>query len=106
MEKCGLIRKSQHGILNGKSCLTNLLKFFEVDEGNAVDMVYMDFQEAFERMPQQTCEKSYRNHRNPTVQKEAIWPIESAPTTIPPRPYPHIPTYLPANPSNLRISGL
>ena len=44
-------------------------------------------------------------HRNPTVQKEAIWPIESAPTTIPPRPYPHIPTHLPANPSNLRISG-
>ena len=34
-------------------------------------------------------------HRIPTVQKEAIWPIESAPTTIPPRPYPHNPTYLP-----------
>ena len=27
-------------------------------------------------------------YRNPTVQKEAIRPIESAPTTIPPRPYP------------------
>ena len=27
------------------------------------------------------------NHRIPTVQKEAIWPIESVPTTIPPRPY-------------------
>ena len=48
---------------------------------------------------------SHRSHRNPTVQKEAIRPIESAPTTIPPRPYPHIPTYLPTNPSNLRISG-
>ena len=45
------------------------------------------------------------NHRNPTVQKEAIRPIESAQTTIPPRPYSHIPTHLPANPSNLRISG-
>jgi len=29
------------------------------------------------------------------VQKEAIRPIESAPTTIPPRPYPHNPMYLP-----------
>ena len=47
----------------------------------------------------------HRNHRNPTVQKEAIWPIESAPTTIPPRPYPLIPTYLTANPSNLHITG-
>ena len=35
----------------------------------------------------------YRNHRNHTVQKEAIRPIESAPTTIPPRPYPRNPTY-------------
>jgi len=26
---------------------------------------------------------------NPTVQKEAIRPIESAQTTIPPTPYPH-----------------
>ena len=34
-------------------------------------------------------------HRIPTVQKEAIRPIKSAPTTILPRPYPHNPPYLP-----------
>ena len=34
--------------------------------------------------------------RIPTVQKEAIQPIESAPTTIPSRPYLHNSTYLPA----------
>jgi len=32
--------------------------------------------------------------QNPTVQKEAIRPIESAPTTIPRRPYPNNPIYL------------
>ena len=37
---------------------------------------------------QSTIKPFHRNHRNPTVQKEAIRPIESAPTTIPPRPYP------------------
>ena len=48
MERCGLIRKSQHGFLKGKSCLPNLLEFFEeaterIGEGN-VDIVYLDFQ--------------------------------------------------------------
>ena len=49
-----------------------------------------------------SVERNHRNHRNPTVQKEAIRPIESAPTTIPHRTYPYI---LPTNPSNLRIPG-
>ena len=37
----------------------------------------------------------YLFHRIPTVQKEAIQPIESEPTTIPLRPYSCNPTYLP-----------
>jgi len=35
------------------------------------------------------------NHRIPTVRKEPIRPIVSAPTRIPPRPFPRNPTYLP-----------
>ena len=40
----------------GRSCLTNLLEFFEevtrkVDEGKAVDVVYMDFSKAFDKVP-------------------------------------------------------
>jgi len=42
------------------------------------------------------------NHRIPTVLKEAIRPIESAPTTIPHRPYPRNPTYLPLYPMHPR----
>ena len=46
LESCGRIRQSQHGFMKGKSCLTNLLEFFEdvtsrVDKGESVDMVYI-----------------------------------------------------------------
>jgi len=42
------IRPSQHGLMKGRSCLTNLISFCDkvihlVDEGKAVGIVYMDF---------------------------------------------------------------
>ena len=47
------IRPSQHGFMNGRSCLTNLISFHDkvthlVDEGQAVDVVYLDFGKATE----------------------------------------------------------
>ena len=53
-----LINPSQHGFLKARSCLTNLLCFFEeitkwVDEGSPVDVIYLDFQEAFDKVPHQ-----------------------------------------------------
>ncbi|GAB0186519.1 mitochondrial enolase superfamily member 1 [Grus japonensis] len=43
-----VIRPSQHGFMKGRSCLTNLMSFYEkvtclVDEGKAVHVVYLDF---------------------------------------------------------------
>jgi len=55
------IRPSQHGCIKGRSCLTNLISFYDqvtclVDEGKAVDIFYMDFSKAFD-----TTVSSWRN---------------------------------------------
>ncbi|KAK4830948.1 hypothetical protein QYF61_014407 [Mycteria americana] len=48
-----MIRPSQHGFRKGRSCLTNLISFYDkvthlADEGKAVDVVYLDFSKAFD----------------------------------------------------------
>lgn len=48
-----MIRPSQHGFMKGRLCLTNLISFYDkvtclVDEGTAVDVVYLDFGKAFD----------------------------------------------------------
>ncbi|CAM4373646.1 unnamed protein product [Caretta caretta] len=48
-----VIRNSQHGFTREKSCLTNLIAFYDeitdsVDEGKAVDMLFLDFSKAFD----------------------------------------------------------
>ena len=51
-----LIRPSQHGFWPHRSCLTNLLEFLEevtklVDAGHSVDLLYLDFSRAFDKVP-------------------------------------------------------
>ncbi|GAB0183655.1 mitochondrial enolase superfamily member 1 [Grus japonensis] len=48
-----VIRPSQHGFMKGRSCLSNLISFYDkatplVDEGKAVGVVYLDFSKAFD----------------------------------------------------------
>ena len=62
-----LINHSQHGFLKARSCLTNLLCFFEeitkwVDEGSPVDIIYLDFQKAFDKVPHQRLILKLKSH--------------------------------------------
>jgi len=56
LEANELIGKSQHGFIKGRSCLTNLLEFIQaltegIDQGEDMDVVYLDFQKAFDKVP-------------------------------------------------------
>ena len=51
-----LLRLSQHGFLRRRSTLTNLLEYLEeltsmVDRGIAMDVIYLDFSKAFDKVP-------------------------------------------------------
>ena len=56
LDRFKLIKDSQHGFTSGRSCLTNLLDFFEevtkdLDEDTVLDLVYLDFAKAFDKVP-------------------------------------------------------
>ena len=56
LQKYNLIGKSQHGFLPHRSCLTNLLEFLEeitrlIDEGHSLDVMFLDFSKAFDKVP-------------------------------------------------------
>jgi hypothetical protein len=56
LEENGILRDTQHGFRNRRSCLTNLLDFLhdilnKYDENKAVDVIYLDFQKAFDKVP-------------------------------------------------------
>ncbi len=60
--KYQLIKDSQHGFTKGKSCLTNLLSFynrvFEAADGDEnYDVIYLDFSKAFDKVPHQRLTK-------------------------------------------------
>ena len=53
-----LYASCQHGFRNKRSCVTQLLEVMEIltdcaDEGEAIDMIYLDFKKAFDSVPHQ-----------------------------------------------------
>ena len=65
LESNSLLRNSQHGFRRLRSCLTNLLEFFhfvfsEHDRDKAVDIIYLDFQKAFDKVPHRRLMRKVR----------------------------------------------
>ena len=61
-----LINPSQHGFLKARSCLSIFIFFEEitkwVDEGSPVDVIYLDFQKAFDKVPHQRIILKLKSH--------------------------------------------
>ena len=62
-----LINQTQHVFLKRRSCLTNLLDFMEhiskwADDGLPVDVIYLDFQKAFDKVPHQRLLIKLKSH--------------------------------------------
>ena len=67
VEENKLMLNSQHGFRQNRSCLTNLLEFFHnmfsvYDESRTIDILYLDFQKAFDKVP----------HKKPMVKVRAL----------------------------------
>ena len=62
-----LLNSSQHGFVTHRSCLTNLLEYLEtltklLDEGHMIDVFYLDFSKAFDRVPHQRLLSKLKAH--------------------------------------------
>lgn len=67
LDRFKLLHDSQHGFRRGRSCLTNLLDLMEsvtqqIDEGNPVDVIYLDFAKAFDKVPYKRLYKKINSH--------------------------------------------
>ena len=65
-----LLNQNQHGFVPKKGCSTNLLETIEywlncLEKGNSVDVFYLDFSKAFDRVPHQRLLSKMRSYSFP-----------------------------------------
>ncbi|PKU32809.1 rna-directed dna polymerase from mobile element jockey-like [Limosa lapponica baueri] len=77
MKDAQVIRPSQHGFMRGRSYLTNLISFYDkvtrlVDEGKAVDVVYLDFSKAFDTVSHRPVLLTVRDPRGRTILQTVV----------------------------------
>ena len=67
LDKYNLISDKQHGFRKSRSCVTNLLQFYEkviteYDDERESDVIYLDFQKAFDKVPHKRLIKKLEAH--------------------------------------------
>ena len=67
METNNLFTKHQHGFMRERSCVTQLLESIEkwtemIEQGYSVDVVYLNFQKAFDTVPHQRLMSKIYNY--------------------------------------------
>ena len=78
LEQNNLSSPSQHGFISKRSCLSNLLVALEaitkaIDEGNVVDMIYFDYQKAFDTVPHHRLKVRLNNNDSDFLILKLYW---------------------------------